>query len=95
MTNDPVIEARFLEKYKNLRFRFMDTGDIFTVAPQNAEFHRRKGDRGWHLICETNGGVREDDVEAFTIVLANELILSYPQAEGVEVIRADADGQES
>ena len=95
VTNDPVIEARFLEKYKNLCFRFIDTGDIFTVAPQNAEFHRRKGDRGWHLVCETNGSVGEDDVEAFTIALANELISSYPQVEGVEVIRADADGQES
>ena len=95
VTNDPVIEARFLEKYKNLCFRFIDTGDIFTVAQQNAEFHRRKGDRGWYLICETNGGVGEDDVEVFTIELANELISSYPQAEGVQVIRADADGQES
>ena len=94
-TNDVVIEARFLQKYKNLRFEDIDTGNIFTVAPQNAEFHRKKGDRGWHLICEKNGGVEEEDVEAFTIELANELISSYPQAEGVEVIRADADGQES
>ena len=88
---DPVIEARFLEKYKNLRFKFVDTGAVFTVAPQNAEFHRKKGDRGWHLICETNGGVGIDDVEAFTIALANKLIGAYPQEEGVEVIRADAD----
>ena len=42
-----------------------------------------------------NGGVEEDGVEAFTVELANELISSYPQVEGVEVIRADADGQES
>ena len=88
---DPVIEARFLEKYKNLRFKFVDTGAVFTVAPQNAEFHRKKGDRGWHLICETNGGVGIDDVEAFTIALANQLIGAYPQEEGVEVIHADAD----
>ena len=94
---DPVIEARFLEKYKNLRFKFVDTGAIFTVTPQNAEFHRKKGDRGWHLICETNGGVGIDDVEAFTIALANQLIGAYPQEEGVEVIRVDADawGSES
>ena len=51
-TNDVVIEARFLQKYKNLCFKDLDTGNIFTVAPQNAESHRRKGSRGWHLICE-------------------------------------------
>ena len=28
MKNDPVSEARFLEKYKNLLFRDIDTGDI-------------------------------------------------------------------
>ena len=85
LTCDPVIEARFLEKYKNLRFKFEDTGAIFTVAPENAEFHRKKGDRGWHLICETNGGVGIDDVEAFTIELANQLIGDYPQQEGIDL----------
>ena len=94
-TNDVVIEARFLQKYKNLCFKDPDTGDIFTVAPQNVEYRRDKGSRDWHLICEKNGGVNDEDVEAFTIELANELISSYPQAEGIQVIRADADGQES
>ena len=94
-SNDAVIEARFLQKYKNLSFEDPDTGDIFTVAPQNAEYRRDKGSRGWHLICEKNGGEEEEDNEAFTIELANELISTYPQADGVEVIRADVDGQDS
>ena len=89
---DPVIEARFLEKYKNLQFKFVDTGAIYTVASGNAEFHRKRGERGWHLICETNGGLREEDVESFTIALANELIGSWPQEDGVEIIREDVDG---
>ena len=42
-----------------------------------------------------NGGEEEEDNEAFTIELANELISTYPQADGVEVIRADVDGQDS
>ena len=67
---DPVIEVRFLEKYKNLHFKFVDTGAIYTVAPQNGEFPRKMGERGWHLICETNGGEDGDDVEVFTIALA-------------------------
>ena len=83
---DPVIEARFLGKYKNLQFKFVDTGVIFTVASQNAEFHRKRGKRGWHLICETNGGEEIDDVEAFTVVLSNKLIGDYPQEDGVEII---------
>ena len=81
-----------MEKYKNLQFKFVDTGAIFTVASQNAEFHRKRGERGWHFICETNGGLREEDVEAFTIALANELIGSWPQEDGVEIIREDVDG---
>ena len=94
-SNDAVIEARFVTKYKNLCFKDPDSGDIFTVAPQNAEFHRKKGDRGWHLICEKNGGVEEEDNEAFTIELANQLIKSYPQADGVQVIHADVDEHDS
>ena len=65
------------------------------ICSENAEFHRKKGDRGWYLICETNGGVGINDVEAFTIALENQLIGAYPQDEGVEVIRADADAWES
>ena len=42
------------------------------------------------MICETNGGVGINDVEAFTIALANQLIGTYPQEEGVEVISANA-----
>ena len=76
---NPVIEARFLEECKNLRFKFEDTGASSTVALENAEFHRKKGDRGCHLICETNGGVRIDKVEAFIITLTNQLIGDYTQ----------------
>ena len=94
-SNNAVIEARFVQKYKNLCFKDPDSGEVFTVYSQNAEFHRKKVDRGWHLICVKNGGVEEEDNEAFTIELANELISTYPQADGVQVMHADVDEEDS
>ena len=57
-SNGPIIEAKFPNKYKDLVFKDDDTGLVYRVESRNMdmEFHRQKGNRGWHLICETNGG---------------------------------------
>ena len=40
--DDPVAEARLLEKYKNLVFFDPDTQTTFTIHDKNLEYHRKK-----------------------------------------------------
>ena len=90
--NAGVIEVRFLEKYKNLGFLNPDTKCYFTVAPENLEFHRGK-DNGWHVIGEPND--KEVELEAFPIAMANELIATTPQADGVEMVYQEDASEEN
>ena len=83
--NDAVMEARLLEKYKGLAFFYPDDSKTYTVASENLEFRRGRKDGGWYLICESN--VTGDEVEAYSIELANELIGDTQQIAGVEVLK--------
>ena len=86
--NDAIMEARLLEKYKGLAFYDPDDSKTYTVATENFEFRRGRKDRGWYLICESN--IVGDEVEAYGIELANELIGNTRQVEGVEVVKEAA-----
>ena len=87
LTNDCVVEARLLEKYKNLVFFDPDDQVTYTVVEQNLEFHQRNKRKGivggWALI-----GVDEDDNEVgFEInKMVIGLISETAQAPGVELI---------
>ncbi len=80
--NCPVIEARFLTKYKNLSFLFEDNNKVYTIFEGNMEFHQGKTG-GWMLI----GDCLEEGVddEGFCQFLVVTLIRKCPQAEGVKV----------
>ena len=69
---------------------FFDPGDgkTYTIAEDNLEFRRGRKDGGWYLICESN--IVGDEVEAYGIELANELIGATRQVEGVEVVKEAA-----
>lgn len=87
LTNDCVVEARLLEKYKNLVFFDPDDQVTYTVVEDNLEFHRRNKRKGiaggWALI-----GADEDDNEVgFEInKMVIGLISETAQAPGVELI---------
>ena len=80
--NCPVVEARFLTKYKNLSFLFEDNNKVYTIFEGNMEFHQGKTG-GWMLIGEcSEEGVEDEGFCPFFVVT---LIRKYPQAEGVKV----------
>ena len=84
--NCPAVEARFLEKYKNLVFWDPDYKVNFVVHPDNLEF-RRGRDGGWQLIGNSCDDRVED--EPFSIELAVRMIGETNQAPGVEIVRCD------
>ena len=96
--NDPVAEARLLQKYKKLVFHDPDTGNTFSIWDQNMEFRRGKGN-GWFLlgVCadhdKNNDG--EDELEAFSLELANELIADTEQEAGVQVVQEQDEEEET
>ena len=55
----------------------------------NLILYRGRKDGGWYLICESN--VTGDEVEAYSIELANELIEDTQQIAGVEVLKEAED----
>ncbi len=93
--NDCVTETRILEKYKDLVFHDPDTQKTFKVWGGNLEFHRgsrRTGvSKGWGLVCINEDGDEEGWVLNQEVV---ELIGSYRQADGIEVIHKEVDAGE-
>ena len=82
--NDPVAEARLLQKYKNLVFSNLDTGIVFSIWDQNMEFRRGRGN-GWFLlgVCADSNNDDSDELEAFSLEIANELIADTVRDIGV------------
>ena len=83
--NDPVAEARLLQKYKGLVFTDPDNNQTYSIFEENMEY-RRGSRNGWFVIAECSEEGVED--EPFTLELACELIGNTPQASGVKVIHA-------
>ena len=84
--NCPAVEARFLEKYKNLVFKDPDYKVNFVIHADNLEWRRGK-EGGWFLIGNSCSKDVED--EAFDIEVAVGLIAATKQAEGVEIVEPD------
>ncbi len=82
--NCPVVEARFLTKYKNLAFLFEDNDKVNTLFEGNMEFHQGKTG-SWMLIGKCSEEGIED--EGFSPFLVVTMIRKYPQVEGMKVIK--------
>ena len=82
--NDPVAEAQLLQNYKNLVFSDPDTGNMFSIWDQNMEFLWGRGN-GWFLlgVCTDSNNEDSDELEAFSLEIANELILDTVPDVGV------------
>ena len=93
--NDCVAEAHILEKYKDFVFYDLDTQKTFKVWGGNLKFHRgshRTGvSKGRGLVCINEDGDEEGWVLNEEVV---ELIGSYRQADGIEVIHKEVDAGE-
>ncbi len=79
--NCPIVEARFLTKYKTLSFEY-DNGQIFTIYKGICEFrHSRTGD--WQLIgiCADKDVEDEPFCPSFTVIM----IWQFQQSEGIKV----------
>ena len=86
--NDPVQEARLLQKYKDMVFYDPDNGVNYTVHPGNMEYQRGRGG-GWMVI-----GIPPEDCgledEPFEIgVLLMELIVDTMQVDNITMIRKE------
>jgi hypothetical protein len=76
--NDAVAEAHLIQKYKSLVFNDPDTGNTFLIYDQNMEFRQRRGN-GWFLLAESaNDEGNKEEMEAFLLELAYELIGATP-----------------
>ena len=78
--NDPVSEARLLQKYKGLVFSDPDNNITYSVFEENMEY-RRGSNNGWYVIAVSAEEGVEDEV--FSLELACELIGLTQQASGV------------
>ena len=88
------MEARILEKYKGLMFFDPDTGKTFKVWGGNLEFHRGSRmtgvEKGWGLVCINEESEEEGCVLNEEVI---ELIGSHAQADEIEVIHQDGEGE--
>ena len=87
MRNDPVVEARLMQKYQSLVFLDPDTGKTFHVYQGNMEYRRGRGN-GWFVlaVCSDDAGGEEENMEAFSLEVACELIGTTEQTRGVSVV---------
>ncbi len=93
-TNDAVAEARLIQKYKSLVFHDPDTGNTFLIYDQNTEFRQGRGN-GWFLLAvSANDRENKEEMEAFLLELACELIGATPQKRGVWVVHLMMDEDE-
>ncbi len=98
-TNDCVVKAILLEKYKDLVFTVTDPhsssfGRTFTVSSSDMEFRRgkKRGAAGWMVIGETADD--EEDEGTFSLEDACRYIGSIPQEDGVNVIHRNGEGED-
>jgi hypothetical protein len=93
-TNDAVAEACLIQKHKSLVFYDPDTGNTFLIHDQNMELRRGRGN-GWFLLAmSVNDKGNEEEMEAFLLELACELIGVTPQKRGVWVVHPAMDEDE-
>ena len=87
MRNDAVVEAQLLQKYHSLVFLDPDTEKTFHVYQGNMEYRRGRGN-GWFVlaICSDDAVDKEDNMEAFSLEVACELIGTTEQTRGVRVV---------
>jgi hypothetical protein len=87
MRNDAVVEAQLLQKYQSLVFLDPDTEKTFHVYQGNMEYRRGRGN-GWFVlaISPDDAGGEEENMEAFSLEVASDLIGSTEQTRGVRVV---------
>jgi hypothetical protein len=87
MRNDAVVEAQLLQKYQSLVFLDPDTDKTFHVYQGNMEYRRGRGN-GWFVlaISADDAGGEEENMEAFSLEVASDLIGSTEQTKGVRVV---------
>ncbi len=87
MRNDAVVEAQLLQKDQSLVFFDPDTEKTFHVYQGNMEYRRGSGN-GWFVlaICSDDAVGEEDNMEAFSLEVACELIGTTGQTRGVRVV---------
>ncbi len=87
--NNCVCEAQLLAKYKGRVFRDPDTLKTYYICKDNMEFRRGRG-HGWLVIgiWADNPGP-DEELEPYTLEIACELIVDYPQKDGIQVLRED------
>ena len=98
---DAVVEALFMEKYKNLEFIDFDDAKktVYKIWDRNLEYHKKNRKRG----IEAGWGVvylpKDDpDGEPEGWQIGEDLIDSIsktPQADGVEIIHLESGGKEA
>ena len=95
MRNDAVVEAQLLQKYQSLVFFDPDDQKTFHVYQGNMEYRRGKGN-GWFVlaICSEDAGGEEENMEAFSLELACELIGTTEQTRGVRVVNLHVPTEE-
>ena len=95
MRNDAVVEARLLQKYQSLVFFDPDDQKTFHVYQGNMEYRRGKGN-GWFVlaICSEDAGGEEENMEAFSLEMACELIGTTEQTRGVRVVNLHVPTEE-
>ena len=88
MRNDTVVEAQLLQKHQSLVFLDPDTEKTFHVVYQgNMEYRQGRGN-GWLVlaICSDDAVGEGDNMEAFSLEVACELIGTSEQTRGVRVV---------
>ncbi len=95
MRNDAVVEAQLLQKYQSLEFFDPDDQKPFHVYLGNMEYRRGKGN-GWFVlaICSEDAGGEEENMEAFSLEMACELIGTTEQTRGVRVVNLHVPTEE-
>ena len=90
--NDPVMEARLLEKYRDLVFFDPDTGHNFMVGSDSMIFQGGRKGAGWCV-----NGIRDDGEEEpwqLELVIGQVVETTQPAELNVEVLRHQ-EGDES
>ncbi len=86
--NDPVQEAKLLQKYKDMLFFDPDNKVNYTIHPGNMEFRRGRGG-GWMVIAVPPADCGLDD-EPFEIgEMLMEMIVDTQQADNITMIRKE------
>jgi hypothetical protein len=88
-----------MQKYQSLVFLDPDTEKTFHVYQGNMEYRQGRGN-GWFVlaISSDDAGGEEENMEAFLLEVASDLIGSTEQTRGVRVVNllvpTDEEGEE-